>query len=199
MELLDPQTLKKNHFEKYLQGNRFVFPFRSESNRDGEESRSAWHPGILSKLRRSERTCYLLEPDICCCEKISSTKKPGHPLLLIQPSSWIELLTILSARTDQAVPGTGRLQPSSASSLPFSRTPLAIFSRPTIWVPRFLWFHSLAPLRAVVRPEPLLSILLSQWQTGLGFTFWAQSCKLEGAACGKTNWKVKRSLSGKWT
>lgn len=51
--------------------------------------------GILSKLRRSEGACYLLEPDICCCDMISSIKKPGHQSLLIQlhprtslPASW---------------------------------------------------------------------------------------------------------------
>lgn len=40
--------------------------------------------GILSKLRRSERACYLLAPDICCRDMISSIKKPGHQSVLIQ-------------------------------------------------------------------------------------------------------------------
>lgn len=38
MERLGPWTLQENHFEKYLQGIWFVFPFRTESNWDGEES-----------------------------------------------------------------------------------------------------------------------------------------------------------------
>lgn len=154
MELLDPWTLRENPFEKYLQGIWFVFPFRRESNGDGEESRSAWRPGILSKLRRSERTCYLLEPDICCCEMISSLKNPGHQLLLIQPSSRRSCFTILPAFTNQAVPGTEQLQPSSASLLPLGRTPQAIFYRPCICVPGFFWFHSLALLRSALRTEP---------------------------------------------
>lgn len=48
---------------------------------------------------------------------ISSIKKPGHQLLLIQPSSWSRLLTILPACTDQAVPGTECSQPQAASLL----------------------------------------------------------------------------------
>lgn len=117
MKFLDLWTLTENYFEKYLQGIWFVFSFRRESNRDREDSRSAWHPGILSKLRRAERTCYLLEPDICCCEMISSIKKHGHQLLLIQPSSWSGLLTTLPACADQAVPGTEHSQPRAASPL----------------------------------------------------------------------------------
>lgn len=190
MAFQDPWTLKENHFEKYLQGIWFVSAFRRESNRDREESRSAWRPGILSKLRRSERTCYLLEPDICCREMISSIKKPGHQLLLIQPSSQSELLTMLSGCTRHRaftaqLPLTGPHRPSFPG-------PLSVF---------LLSFDSIPwpPPRALSRTEPPPSILLSQWKTGLGFTFWFQSCMPEEAARGKNNYKVNTSSSGKLT
>lgn len=125
---------------------RYVFLFGRDSNRDGEESRSACRPGILSKLRRSERTCYLLEPDICCCEMISSIKKPGHQLPLIPPASWSGLLTVLPARADQAAPGTERPQPRAASPRPFRGAPQAVSSL-------FLWFYCLASLRSLLRTE----------------------------------------------
>lgn len=196
MAFQDPWTLKENHFEKDLQEIWFVFAFRRESNRDGEESRSAWRPGILSKLRRSERTCYLLEPDICCREMISSIKKPGHQLLLIQPSSQSELLTMLSGCTRHRA-FTAQLRLLT----PFDRTPQTIFSTgpPSVCVPAVLWLHSLPPVRALSRTEPPPSILLSQWKTGLGFTFWFRSCTPEEAARGKNNCKVNSSLSGKLT
>lgn len=68
-------------------------------------------PGILSTQLRSERACYLLETDICCCE-ISSTGKQDHQLLLTQPLSQAELHTVPSACARHRT----RPQPRPASS-----------------------------------------------------------------------------------
>ena len=116
-EIIASLNLHRDSFWKVSSGDSVCFSSEKREQQRWEESKCAWRPGLLSKLRRSERTCYLLEPDICCCEMISSIKKPGHQLLLIQPSSWNRLLTILPACTDQAVPGTEHSQPQAASPL----------------------------------------------------------------------------------
>lgn len=105
--------------------------------------------GILSKLRRSEGACYLLEPDICCCDMISSIKKPGHQSLLIQlhprtslPASWEPCTAWTVPGTSICSPALPPLSPGPPSRAnPLSRTPQPISSQAFfLSAPRRAWF-----------------------------------------------------------
>jgi hypothetical protein len=115
-------------------------------------------------LHRSERACYLLEADICCCEIISPMKKHGHQLLVTQPHPGVSHSPSLGLQPQlyQAQVFTAQcclLSPGeSRADQPPRQDPSGhLFSGP----PSVL-------LRGLLWGPNALSILLSQWKTVLG-------------------------------
>lgn len=108
--------------------------------------------GILSKLRRSERACYLLAPDICCRDMISSIKKPGHQSVLIQLHQSWPLVSwepaqpwLYQAPAFAAPPCLPSPWESQAEQIP-STGPFGPFFSQTFLLLHWRWFWALYPV-----------------------------------------------------
>lgn len=149
--------------------------------------------GILSKLRRSERACYLLAPDICCRDMISSIKKPGHQSVLIQLHPRAGLWRPGSLHSPDCTRHQ-HLQPRLASPLPGktkqSKSPQQ---------------DPLAHLFSDLLAAPLMLVLSSPSTLLLSSTSVAQVKRswprlgFSGESWGRRNWEIATSLLGKVT